>query len=163
EQQADRPERERGRQPLADQLHRRDPGLPVRVAEVTVQQAAEVVEVLRGIRPVEAEPDVERVDLRAGGVVGQQLRRGAPAEPAEPSSLIGFRHVAAVLYTEGVEMGTLILTPADCEMLFRPAALVGCLEQAHRELAIGGATQPLPTPMRAGADAGDPTAPAQVL
>ncbi|MFN8075572.1 MAG: hypothetical protein U0Q15_09150 [Kineosporiaceae bacterium] len=62
-------------------------------------------------------------------------------------------------------MGTLILTPEQCEALLRPAEVVACLERAHRELATGGATQPAPVPIRAAGDLGPharPDAPAWI-
>lgn len=61
-------------------------------------------------------------------------------------------------------MGTLILTPEQCEALLRPAEVVACLERAHRELALGGATQPAPVPIHAAAHAtqASPDAPAWI-
>lgn len=62
-------------------------------------------------------------------------------------------------------MGTLILTPEQCEALLRPAEVVACLERAHRALATGGATQPAPVAIRAAGDLGPharPDAPAWI-
>jgi alanine dehydrogenase len=50
-------------------------------------------------------------------------------------------------------MGTLILTAADCEGLLDHPALIEVLSRAFSELATGGATQPVPSPMRGRDDA----------
>ena len=49
-------------------------------------------------------------------------------------------------------MSTLLLRPGQCERLLDHPSLVEALGRAHTELATGGATQPLPVPMRAAGD-----------
>lgn len=53
-------------------------------------------------------------------------------------------------------MTTVIVGPDECEDLLDHRALIKVLAEAHRQLAVGGAVQPIPTAMRApGSDAAD--------